>query len=171
MLTLVWALLLFVVQGIPEPRKTNRVLVHTFIVKTNTMLTECPECKKVISDQATSCPHCGYVTQRTDSQYNPFPQGEGCFLQVMNILTLLILALILDLAGILNWYISLIIIFVIVWKFFRKKSRRVRQSENTSENNGNTPSSYYMTKKIVILVGILILIIMLSGFIDEYFIN
>lgn len=50
------------------------------------MLVECPECKKMISDQAVSCPNCGYVLHEIEPPYyDPAPANEGCFMQTMNV--------------------------------------------------------------------------------------
>lgn len=58
------------------------------------MLVECPECKKMISDQAVSCPNCGYVLHEIEPPYyDPEPANEGCFMQTMNVGCLAVLLL------------------------------------------------------------------------------
>lgn len=39
-------------------------------------LITCPECKQQISDQATSCPNCGYPLNASSNSYNNAPQKE-----------------------------------------------------------------------------------------------
>jgi ferric-dicitrate binding protein FerR (iron transport regulator) len=36
-------------------------------VSLNSALTTCPACKREVSKQATSCPHCGHVLKKTQS--------------------------------------------------------------------------------------------------------
>ena len=39
------------------------------------MLIECPECKKQISDQAKSCPHCGYPIKGNQDETEQKPNN------------------------------------------------------------------------------------------------
>ena len=51
---------------------------------------QCPECKKEISNQATSCPHCGYKLKET-------AQGMGgCGLFLLIVGAIIVAALIIS---------------------------------------------------------------------------
>lgn len=54
------------------------------------MLIKCPECHNSVSNEAISCPFCGYVLRTPDNRDRPIYKskihghGEGCFLQTLN---------------------------------------------------------------------------------------
>lgn len=51
------------------------------------MLIQCPECKQTISDQAESCPHCGYPMKKkrsTTSKHMRLPNGFGQISEIKN---------------------------------------------------------------------------------------
>lgn len=97
------------------------------------MLVDCPECKKKISDQATSCPHCGYMLRNTNIEerpgYTPMPHNEGCFLQTMNVGCLAVVAILLCLwlshaTGSPELSFFILIGIAIIWIFNQKNSRK-----------------------------------------------
>lgn len=60
------------------------------------MLIECPECKREISDQAASCPHCGFAQRKTETTsastpaISDTPQSKSPVLLIIALIALLL---------------------------------------------------------------------------------
>ena len=74
-------------------------------------LIQCPECKGTVSDQAETCPNCGYRLARRSGPapaQAPQARSEGCFLQTMNVGCMIMFAI-----------IGIIVLFIIFASFSR----------------------------------------------------
>jgi uncharacterized membrane protein YvbJ len=56
-------------------------------------LIKCPECENQISDNAETCPNCGYPINNRKPQNIIVKKNEGCFLQTLNLGCMIIIIL------------------------------------------------------------------------------
>lgn len=63
-------------------------------------LINCPECQKEVSDEATTCPHCGKPLPTTPAPPDPKrPKGKGCLFILVPILLILLIAILGNCSG------------------------------------------------------------------------
>lgn len=89
-------------------------------------LINCPECKKSISDQSSSCPGCGYPLKSNDTKI-VVKRPQGCFMQTLNIGCMIVL--ILGVLFLLN------IAILAIGAYTSEKDNKNVELTKTNENN------------------------------------